>query len=63
MSMLMVCCHCLFTFSKKYISRPVIKFPEITYGREKAAYGFWADWIGTRHGLHKAPLDLNWDKL
>ena len=26
MSILMVCCCCLFTFSKKYISRVVIKF-------------------------------------
>ena len=26
MSILMVCCLCLFTFSKKYISRVVIKF-------------------------------------
>ena len=48
MSMLVVCRHCLLTFSKKYISKVrrtlVVKF-HVKQG--KAACCFWADWIGT----------------
>ena len=62
MSILMVCCRCLFTFLKKYRSQVVIKFHESTYGRGKEALGFWADWIGTlvamAHGQLKAPRDI-----
>ena len=56
----MVCSHCLFTFSKKYISGDVI-----THNVGEGCIRFWADSIGTlvAMGNIKLPLTLNFKNI
>ena len=57
----MVCCRCLFTFSKKYISRGVIKFhvKHIMVG-ERIHKVFWLTGLELYLPWPKGNIKLSW---